>query len=453
MTESPYHKLPPGNNQNSQALVLQGRYEIIDQLGQGGMGTVYLARDHRLHGRTYVIKKLRDDFFRDEDREKAMAFFMREIEVLCDLKHPNIVDIKDHFPEGNDYFILMEYVEGKNLHEMLHERGEPFSEEQVLEWSVQICKVLNYLHTHDPPVIYRDLKPSNVMIDTLGRVKLVDFGIARQYRDDSDNTHVVSAGYSPPEQYWGAAEPRSDVYALGATMSFLLTGQEPLALQTSSPRKHIDSLSEHIDYIVQRATAQDPWLRFQNALEMLEELEYQPEVKRGLPQGNWIWGGVIGVSVVALAFAILYVGWHSAMMPGKDGPAVASKNGKDVAKIEKDLKDSVDREQKATQELENLRKHMEEESTKKTTEPAPFDPTQLPITQPPIVGLPPVSPVPNAIATQPNFAESSKTREPDAVFQEDNEVQMTDPEGLAPLEEDSHKSPFGFPIFKSTDAK
>jgi serine/threonine protein kinase len=445
MTESPYQKAPQGQ-QNSQALVLQGRYEIIDQLGQGGMGTVYLARDHRLHGRTYVIKKLRDDFFRDEDREKAMAFFMREIEVLCDLKHPNIVDIKDHFPEGNDYFILMEYVEGKNLHEMLHERGEPFAEEQVLEWSVQICKVLNYLHTHDPPVIYRDLKPSNVMIDTLGRVKLVDFGIARQYRDDSDNTHVVSAGYSPPEQYWGAAEPRSDVYALGATMSFLLTGQEPLALQTSSPRKHVEALSEHIDYIVQRATAQDPWLRFQNALEMLEELEYQPEVKRGLPQGNWVWGGIIGVSVISLAFAILYVGWHSAFNAKQDGQAIANKNEKRVGTLEKELKDVADREQKVKQQLEILRRHMEDEGKKKSEEEAP----KVAATQPDS-GTPNVSPIPLPQVSPLPSQDTNKTKEPEVVFQEDSEAQLTDPEGLAPLEEDSHKSPFGFPIFKSTE--
>lgn len=405
---------------------------------------MYLARDHRLHGRTYVIKKLRDDFFRDEDREKAMAFFMREIEVLCDLKHPNIVDIKDHFPEGNDYFILMEYVEGKNLHEMLHERGEPFAEDQVLEWSVQICKVLNYLHTHDPPVIYRDLKPSNVMIDTLGRVKLVDFGIARQYRDDSDNTHVVSAGYSPPEQYWGAAEPRSDVYALGATMSFLLTGQEPLALQTSSPRKTMDTLSEHIDYIVQRATAQDPWLRFQNALEMLEELEYQPEVKRGLPQGNWIWGGIIGVSVVALAFAILYVGWHSAMMPKQDGQ-IATTTAKKVDSLQQQLTETRNREDQVKKQLDILRQHMEEESKKKTEEPPKVAATSsesgTPNTSP--IPLPQVSPVPGA--------DNNRMKESDILFQEDSEAQLTDPEGLAPLEEDAKKSPFGFPIFKSTD--
>ncbi len=444
MTESHYQKAPQGGPPNSQALVLQGRYEIVDQLGQGGMGTVYLARDHRLHGRTYVIKKLRDDFFRDEDREKAMAFFMREIEVLCDLKHPNIVDIKDHFPEGNDYFILMEYVEGKNLHEMLHERGEPFSEEQVLEWSVQICKVLNYLHTHDPPVIYRDLKPSNVMIDTLGRVKLVDFGIARQYRDDSDNTHVVSAGYSPPEQYWGAAEPRSDVYALGATMSFLLTGQEPLALQTSSPRKHVEAISEHIDYIVQRATAQDPWLRFQNALEMLEELEYQPEVKRGLPQGNWVWGGIIGVSVISLAFAILYVGWHSAFSSKQDGQAIASKNEKRVGTLEKELRDVADREQKVKLQLEILRRHMEEEGKKQGEEPPKM-------AEQPDLGTPTLSPMPLPQVSPLPTGDPSKAKEPEVVFQEDSEAQLTDPEGLAPLEEDSHKSPFGFPIFKSTE--
>ena len=116
------------------------------------------------------------------------------------------------------------------------------------------------------------MKPSNIMIDTQGRVKLVDFGIARPYIDEGDNTHVVSAGYSPPEQYWGAAEPRSDIYALGATMYFLLTGQEPLALQICSPRKTNPRVSEKTDQVVQRATAQDVWLRFQSAPEMSQDL-------------------------------------------------------------------------------------------------------------------------------------------------------------------------------------
>ena len=253
--------------------VLQDRYEVINHLGEGGMGTVYVARDRRLGRRQCVVKKLRDDFFRLEDKEKAMAFFEREVLVLSQLQHSNIVHILDSFKENDDCYLVMEYVEGENLHQMLHRRGDPFPEEQVLEWVAQIAEVLDYLHTNDPQIIYRDLKPSNIMIDTKDRVKLVDFGIARPYVEEADNTHVVSAGYSPPEQYWGAADPRSDIYALGATMYFLLTGEEPLALQTSCPRRVNPGVSDHTDMIVQRATAQDLLLRYQSAIEMKEDLE------------------------------------------------------------------------------------------------------------------------------------------------------------------------------------
>jgi serine/threonine protein kinase len=270
--------------------VLQSRWEILSHLGQGGMGTVYLARDLRLANRECVVKKLRDDFFRQEDKEKALLFFQREAFVLSRLQHPNIVHILDYFEENGDYFLVMEYVEGENLQQLLQRQSGPFAETQVVPWAAQIAEVLHYLHSHDPPVIYRDLKPSNIMIDNLGRVKLVDFGIARPYAEDSDNTHVVSAGYSPPEQYWGAADPRSDIYALGATMHFLLTGHEPLALQTSSPRKFVPKITETVDHIVQRATAQDIWLRYQTAPEMREELEqaFNPQAVKSLKMPNWV---------------------------------------------------------------------------------------------------------------------------------------------------------------------
>ncbi len=275
--------LPYRDPQKDGPFVLRGRWQVVDYLGQGGMGTVYLARDLNLDNRNCVVKRLRDDFFRDEDKEKAQQFFLREAKVLSKLQHPNIVLVLDSFREDEEYYLVMEYVEGHNLQDMLKEREEPFSEDQVLGWSKQICEVLHYLHAHDPPVIYRDLKPSNVMIDTKDNVKLVDFGIARLYQDDGDNTHVVSQGYSPPEQYWGGADPRSDIYALGATMYFLLTGEEPLALTVCSPRDVDEDISEAADLIVSRATQQDVYLRYQSALEMKDELDYvttaQPEEK------------------------------------------------------------------------------------------------------------------------------------------------------------------------------
>jgi serine/threonine protein kinase len=254
-------------------VVLQDRWEIVEALGQGGMGTVYKARDLRLSDRLCVVKKLRVDLFHKEDREQALAFFDREASMLSNLKHPNIVRIYDRFREGENYYLVMEYVEGQNLEQMLAERGEPFPEAQVAEWAIKICEVLHYLHSRRPPVIYRDLKPSNIMIDAVDGIKLVDFGIARPYREDADNTHVVSVGYSPPEQYWGGADTRSDIYALGATMYFLLTGTEPLALQTSYPKRVNHKISDRMDRIVQKATSQYVELRYQFACAMREDLE------------------------------------------------------------------------------------------------------------------------------------------------------------------------------------
>jgi serine/threonine protein kinase len=264
------------------------------------MGTVYMARDLRLHSRPCVVKKLRDDFYREEDKQKAVAFFEREAGVLSRLQHPNIVHILDYFEENYDYFLVMEYVEGRDLHNILHERGEPFSEELVLDWSRQICEVLEYLHDHDPPVIYRDLKPSNIMLDVKGRVKLVDFGIARPIEEGVDNTHVVSAGFSPPEQYWGAADSRSDIYALGTTMFFLLTGQEPVALHPSSPRAENPAVSEFTDEIVKRATIQDANLRYQSAQEMHKALDARPLAKKPVERGTTS-DLLIGAAVLAIA--------------------------------------------------------------------------------------------------------------------------------------------------------
>ena len=268
----PVGQIYTGCPQNA-GTILQGRWEILGPLGQGGMGTVYKACDRRLSNRLCVVKKLRVDVFREEEREQALQFFEREATMLSNLKHPNIVRIYDCFRELENYYLVMEYVDGENLERMLIDQGEPFSEAKVTNWAITICEVLHYLHSCRPPVIYRDLKPSNIMIDAVDGIKLVDFGIARPYREDSNNTHVVSAGYSPPEQYWGGADPRSDIYALGATMNFLLTGMEPLPLQTSVPKKINPRLSDKIDRIIQKATAQYVEMRYQYVCAMREDLE------------------------------------------------------------------------------------------------------------------------------------------------------------------------------------
>ncbi|QQR58860.1 MAG: serine/threonine protein kinase [Candidatus Melainabacteria bacterium] len=257
--------------------VLNMRWQVVERLAQGGMGTVYLANDLNLPNlgvsrRSCVVKRLRDNFFTQEDRKQAIQFFFREAQVLSAVSHPGIVAILDFFQEEGKTYLIMEHVRGKNLQEMLMERGEPFQNDEVIEWSIQMCDVLHYLHTHDPPVIYRDLKPSNIMIVEPNQVKFVDFGIAKPFEESLESTQVISQGYSPPEQYQGRADPRCDIYALGCTMHFLLTGKDARALTVSNPKKLNSKVHDTLDRIVQQATQQDVWSRYQSALEMKEEL-------------------------------------------------------------------------------------------------------------------------------------------------------------------------------------
>ncbi len=308
------------------SLILRNRYTIVKPLGQGGMGTVFLALDKNLSDRFCVVKKLRLDGLADEDKQKATTFFKREADVLSKLKHPNVVAVQDYFQEHGNYFLVMEYVKGDNLQQLLKKRGGPFSEKQVVLWTLAILDVLHYLHSHNPPVIYRDIKPSNIMLGTVDGIKLVDFGIARPYTENTENTHVVSGGYSPPEQYWGAADPRSDIYALGATMYYLLTGKEPTALQTCSTRQRNRQISEYIDKVIQRATAQDIWLRYQTPIEMRQALIELPEKKiqkNSPPPYVLITAVLAAISVISAAF-IFFTVTNKEFQMNKKVPLIAA---------------------------------------------------------------------------------------------------------------------------------
>ena len=290
--------------------LLQNRYKIEGVLGQGGMGTVYLAKDTRLDDRLCVVKQLRDDFYHDEDKQRALNFFDREARMLARLKQSNIVQVSDYFCEQGQYFLVMEYVDGENLHDIMQKReGEPFDENQVVSWAIEICDVLSYLHAQDPPVIYRDLKPSNIMINADGLLKLVDFGIARKIEVDDENTRVVSAGYSPPEQYWGAANIQSDIYSLGATMCFLLTGKDPEPLKGNSPRELNAELSEYMDGVVQKCMSQEGSQRYQNARELREALLYDDYEEEPDNPKSWFTRNVAGVLLV-IAVALVFIGWE-----------------------------------------------------------------------------------------------------------------------------------------------
>ncbi len=207
--------------------VLQGRYKISRLLGGGGMGMVYLANDQRLANRPCAIKEMVDHFIDQAQRIEANEYFAREADTLAQLKHQAIPAITDRFELANRHYLVMEYVEGRNLEEELAVRGEPLPEGLVIDIARQLCDVLSYLHGLVPPIIYRDMKPSNVMLNSNGRVVLVDFGIARLFKAARKGTMIGTLGFAPPEQYQGLVDPRSDIYSLGATLHYVLTGRDP----------------------------------------------------------------------------------------------------------------------------------------------------------------------------------------------------------------------------------
>jgi serine/threonine protein kinase len=207
--------------------VLQRRYQIERLIGGGGMGMVYLAHDQRLSNRPCALKEMVDHFIDPQQRIEANDYFAREADTLAQLKHPAIPAISDRFDDQNRHYLVMEYVEGRNLEEDLAARGAPLPEGLVIDVARQLCDVLAYLHGLSPPIIYRDMKPSNVMLTEKGRVVLVDFGIARLFKAARKGTMIGTLGFAPPEQYQGVADPRSDIYSLGATLHYVLTGRDP----------------------------------------------------------------------------------------------------------------------------------------------------------------------------------------------------------------------------------
>jgi len=208
--------------------LLASRYLVERMIGGGGMGVVYLARDQRLANRPCAIKEMVDHFIDQQQRLEANDYFAREADTLAQLKHQAIPAITDRFDAQNRHYLVMEYVEGRNLEEELASRnGEPLPEGLVIDVARQLCDVLAYLHNMVPPIVYRDMKPSNVMLTSKGRVVLVDFGIARLFKAARKGTMIGTLGFAPPEQYKGDVDPRSDIYSLAATMHYMLTARDP----------------------------------------------------------------------------------------------------------------------------------------------------------------------------------------------------------------------------------
>jgi eukaryotic-like serine/threonine-protein kinase len=268
------------DNQLKAGTVLVNRYSIQEVIGVGGMGSVYRARD--LHFPNVVklvavkemINQARDPIV----RQTIVQNFEREANILVTLEHPTIPRIFDYFTHNDRSYLVLEFINGKDLEEMLSEQQTYFSEEQVIKWAIELCDVLSYLHNHKPePIIFRDMKPSNVMVNQYNNIILIDFGIAKNFRDGQKGTMIGTEGYSPPEQYRGEATPQADIYALGATIHHLLTGKDPrleppFTFADRPIRKINPAVSIEMETVISAALQYSPADRFQSADAMKEAL-------------------------------------------------------------------------------------------------------------------------------------------------------------------------------------
>ncbi len=266
--------------------VLNGRYEIVRKIGGGGMGAVYLASDKNLGGVLRAVKEMVQSYIEDAAQEKAVNDFKRESLLLTSLDHQSIPTIYDYFFDEKEarFYLVMKYISGGDLSSRLRSAPEGrINETEVAMWAVQITEVLDYLHNRQPPIVYRDLKPANIMIDSnSGRAMLIDFGIARWVnKEEKGVTAVGTMGYAPPELFSGNVEPRSDIYSLGSTMFHLLTGADPqnnpLLIfdfqKHPRPRQINPQLSDQMERILMQAVEYSADKRFANAAEMRQTLE------------------------------------------------------------------------------------------------------------------------------------------------------------------------------------
>jgi serine/threonine-protein kinase len=251
--------------------VLKRHYRILRKVAQGGMGAVYESTDIELPiGNRWAIKEISPAALPPGERTQAVADFRREAQMLARLEHNNLVKVVETFEELGKHFLVMEFVPGRTLLNVLDLAGGPLPEERVLTWARQVIDVIHYLHTQDPPIIYRDLKPANVMlVEGTERIKLIDFGIARLHKvgKTSDTEAFGTAGYAPPEQYGkGQTDQRSDIYAFAATMHHLLTNRDPSLnpFNWLSIRRYNPGVSVRLDTALMQALNLDPQKRFQS---------------------------------------------------------------------------------------------------------------------------------------------------------------------------------------------
>ena len=261
--------------------VIGGKYRILHKIGHGGMSNVYLVLNENAN-KQWALKEVRKDGGKNQEviRQNLIA----ETQILRELRHPNLPSIIDIIQDEDTYLILMDYIEGITLLKKLNAEGAQ-KEEDVVKWSIQICDVLGYLHSRKPPIIYRDTKPSNIMLKPDGNVVLIDFGTARVYKEtsDEDTSWLGTRGYAAPEQFGGhgQTDERTDIYNLGATMYHLVTGHNPskFPYEMYPIRKWDKNLSSGLEMIILKCTKKNPDERYQDCAELKYALEHYLELE------------------------------------------------------------------------------------------------------------------------------------------------------------------------------
>jgi serine/threonine protein kinase len=275
-----------------------GRYRIEKPVAAGGMGAVYRANDTRFN-RPCAVKEMLDEFQNDAERNQAVEWFGREATLLLDLNHPCIPRVRDFFIENGKHYLVMDFIDGRTLGDILEKEGNVVGingargvpEARARNWSQQVCSVLAYLHRQTPPIIFRDLKPSNIMVTERDEIKLIDFGIARTFQSQRQATIIMTIGYAPPEQLHGMPEPRSDLYALGATMHRLLTrhdaaNNKPSIFSFPPIRTLRPDVSVAFEQVIMRALSPMLEQRWPSAAEMERAIINLPPITVTPPLGS-----------------------------------------------------------------------------------------------------------------------------------------------------------------------
>lgn len=295
--------------------LVDGKYKILRVVGKGGMSVVYQAVNEKAN-KIWAIKEVRKDGV--QNFEVVKQNLIVETELLKRFNHPNLPSIIDVIDGEGSFLIVMDYIEGNSLNKAIETSGAQ-SQEDVIEWSKQLCDVLGYLHSRKPPIIYRDMKPANVMLKPDGNVSLIDFGTAREFKSSSveDTTCLGTQGYAAPEQYGGhgQTDARTDIYCLGATMYHLVTGHNPSTppYEMYPIRQWNPVLSSGLEEIITKCTQRNPNDRYQSCAELLYALDHYQDLDiENKKVQNLKWKTFLVSLILALVMAVGAVGFKIA---------------------------------------------------------------------------------------------------------------------------------------------